>query len=244
MIQESLNAAADFATFSSDSATILGQSLLTTPAPEPEIVELSLWDLCLQGGVLMIPLALLSVICIYIFIERLIVIGRASREDSSFMQRIKDYIHEGEIESALNLCKKTSTPYARLVGKGISRIGRPIHDVQAAIENTGNQEVAALGQGLTWLNTTAAGAPMLGFLGTVIGMVKAFFDIASQGSSADISTFSAGIYTALVTTVAGLVVGIIAMFAYNYLTARIDSVTNKLEERTTEFMDILNEPAA
>ena len=243
MLQESLNAAADFAAFSSDSASIISQSILTQTPPEPEIVELSLWEMCLQGGVLMIPLALLSVICIYIFIERLIVISRASREDSSFMQRIKDYIHDGEIESALNLCKKTSTPYARLVGKGISRIGRPIHDVQAAIENTGNQEVAALGQGLTWLATTAAGAPMLGFLGTVIGMVKAFFDIASQGSSADISTFSAGIYTALVTTVAGLIVGIIAMFAYNYLTARIDSVTNKLEERTTEFMDILNEPA-
>lgn len=243
MLQESLNAASDFAAFSSDSASIISQSILTQTPPEPEIVELSLWEMCLQGGVLMIPLALLSVICIYIFIERLIVISRASREDSSFMQRIKDYIHDGEIESALNLCKKTSTPYARLVGKGISRIGRPIHDVQAAIENTGNQEVAALGQGLTWLATTAAGAPMLGFLGTVIGMVKAFFDIASQGSSADISTFSAGIYTALVTTVAGLIVGIIAMFAYNYLTARIDSVTNKLEERTTEFMDILNEPA-
>ncbi len=242
MLQESLNAAADFATFSSDSASIISETMLTQ-TPEPEIVELSLWDLCLQGGVLMIPLALLSVICIYIFIERLIVISRASREDSSFMQRIKDYIHDGEIESALNLCKKTATPYARLVGKGISRIGRPIHDVQAAIENTGNQEVAALGQGLPWLATTSAGAPMLGFLGTVIGMVKAFFDIASQGSSADISTFSAGIYTALVTTVAGLVVGIIAMFAYNYLAARIDSVTNKLEERTTEFMDILNEPA-
>lgn len=241
MLQETLTAA-DFATLSSDTTSIINETILSQ-TPEIEVMELSLWDMCLKGGVLMIPLALLSVICIYIFIERLIVISRASREDSSFMQRIKDYIHDGEIESALNLCKKTSTPYARLVGKGISRIGRPIHDVQAAIENTGNQEVAALGQGLTWLATTAAGAPMLGFLGTVIGMVKAFFDIASQGSSADISTFSAGIYTALVTTVAGLVVGIIAMFAYNYLTARIDSVTNKLEERTTEFMDILNEPA-
>lgn len=241
MLQETLTAA-DFATLSSDTTSIINETILSQ-TPEIEVVELSLWDMCLKGGVLMIPLALLSVICIYIFIERLIVISRASREDSSFMQRIKDYIHDGEIESALNLCKKTSTPYARLVGKGISRIGRPIHDVQAAIENTGNQEVAALGQGLTWLATTSAGAPMLGFLGTVIGMVKAFFDIASQGSSADISTFSAGIYTALVTTVAGLIVGIIAMFAYNYLTARIDSVTNKLEERTTEFMDILNEPA-
>ena len=148
------------------------------------------------------------------------------------------------MDSALNLCKKNGSPYARLVATGITRIGRPMNDVLVAIENEGNIEVAALGHGLPWLATTAAGAPMLGFLGTVIGMVRAFFDIASQGTSANISTFSAGIYTALVTTVAGLVVGIIALFAYNYLVARIDSVTNSLESKTMEFMDLLNEPAA
>lgn len=218
---------------------------LTTSVAEPvaNTVSLSLWDLCLQGGVLMIPLVLLSLISIYIFVERAIVINRAARNDESFMKRIKDYVHEGEIESAENLCKKTNSPYSRLVAKGLSRIGRPMNDVLVAIENTGNLEVAALGKGLPWLATTAAGAPMLGFLGTVIGMVQAFFSIASAGSSANIATFSAGIYTALVTTVAGLVVGVIALFAYNYLVARIDTVMNLLEGKTMEFMDLLNEPS-
>lgn len=206
-------------------------------------VELSLWDLCLRGGPLMIVLALLSLVCIYIFVERAIVINRAAREDDTFMKRIRDYIHEGEIESAFNLCKKTGTPYARLIAKGISRIGRPVNDILAAVENTGNIEIASLSKGLPWLATTAAGAPMLGFLGTVVGMVQAFYAIASEGNSANIATFSSGIYTALVTTVAGLVVGVIALFAYNYLVARINSVMNMLESKSMEFMDLLNEPA-
>ena len=206
-------------------------------------VELSLWDLCLRGGWLMIPIALLSLICIYVFVERTVVLFKANREDQSFMKRIRDYIHEGELESAHNLCRKTDTPYARLIDKGISRIGRPVNDILAAIENTGNIEIAGLSRGLPWLATTAAGAPMLGFLGTVIGMVQAFYAIASSGNSANIGTFASGIYTALVTTVAGLVVGVIALFAYNYLTARINSVMNRLENNTMEFMDILNEPA-
>ena len=213
-------------------------------APVATEAKLSIWELCSQGGLLMIPLVLLSVVCIYIFIERAIVINRATKHDESFMKRIKDYIHEGEIESAMNLCKKNDSPYARLIAKGISRIGRPMNDVLVAIENTGNIEIASLGKGLPWLATTASGAPMLGFLGTVIGMVQAFFDIASQGTAASIATFSAGIYTALVTTVAGLIVGIIAMFAYNYLVARINSVMNMLESKSMEFMDLLNEPAA
>lgn len=212
-------------------------------APVATEAKLSIWELCSQGGLLMIPLVLLSVVCIYIFIERAIVINRATKHDESFMKRIKDYIHEGEIESAMNLCKKNDSPYARLIAKGISRIGRPMNDVLVAIENTGNIEIASLGKGLPWLATTASGAPMLGFLGTVIGMVQAFFDIASQGTAASIATFSAGIYTALVTTVAGLIVGIIAMFAYNYLVARINSVMNMLESKSMEFMDLLNEPA-
>lgn len=209
----------------------------------PRELELSLWDLCLKGGPLMIVLALMSVISIYIFIERAIVINRANREDATFMQRIRDYIHEGEIESAFNLCRKNGSPYSRLIAKGISRIGRPVNDILAAVENTGNIEIANLSKGLPWLATTAAGAPMLGFLGTVIGMVQAFYDIASAGNSANIATFSSGIYTALVTTVAGLVVGVIALFAYNYLVARVNSVMNLLEQKSMEFMDLLNEPA-
>lgn len=205
--------------------------------------ELSVWDLCLEGGFIMILLLILSIVCIYILIERAIVIRDASREDSTFMKRIKDYIHEGEIESAMNLCKKNNSPYSRLIAKGISRIGRPMNDVLVAIENTGNLEIATLGKGLPWLATTAAGAPMLGFLGTVMGMVDAFYNLASAGSSANIDVLAGGIYEALVTTVAGLIVGIIAMFAYNYLVARINKVMNMLEAKTMEFMDLLNEPA-
>lgn len=223
---------------------LLDTAINGTPVATAHQMELSLWDLCLKGGPLMIIIALLALVGIYIFIERAIVINRAAREDDTFMKRIRDYIHEGEIESAFNLCKKNASPYSRLIAKGISRIGRPVNDIQTAIENTGNIEIANLSKGLPWLATTAAGAPMLGFLGTVIGMVEAFYSIASEGNSANIATFSSGIYTALVTTVAGLVVGVIALFAYNYLVARINTVMNLLESKSMEFMDLLNEPAS
>lgn len=205
---------------------------------------MSLWDLCLQGGWTMLPLAVLLLLSIYIFVERAIVIRRASELDPNFMRRIGGYIKDGETDSALNLCRATPTPYARLIEKGISRIGRPMNDVLVAIENTGNIEIATLNRGLPWLATTAAGAPMIGFLGTVIGMVQAFYAIAQSGSSATIDTFANGIYAALVTTVAGLIVGIIALFAYNILVARINKIMNQMEARTMEFMDLLNEPAA
>ena len=206
-------------------------------------MKLSLWDLCIEGGWIMIPMALLALVCIYILVERIIVIRRATAMDDTFMKRIRDYIHEGEIESALNLCRSNGTPMARLIAKGISRIGRPMNDVLVAIENTGNLEVAALSKGLPWLATTAAGAPMLGFLGTVIGMVEAFYSIANSGNAAQIGTFAGGIYTALTTTVAGLVVGIAALFAYNYLVSRVNKVMRLMEARTMDFMDLLNEPA-
>lgn len=191
----------------------------------------------------MVPLAALLLLCIYVFTERCIVIARASKEDDNFMNRIKTYIHSGELESALNLCRLTSTPEAALIAKGISRIGRPMNDVLVAIENTGNLEIATLSRGLPWLATIAAGAPMIGFLGTVIGMVQAFYAIAQAGSSATIDSFADGIYAALVTTVAGLIVGIVDLFAYNYLVARINKIMNRLEARTMDFMDLLNEPA-
>lgn len=204
---------------------------------------MSLWNLCLEGGWTMVPLALLLLLSIYVFAERAIVIARASKEDNNFMNRIRGYVHEGELQSALNLCQATQSPAARLIEKGITRIGRPMNDVLVAIENTGNLEISKLSRGLPWLATTAAGAPMLGFLGTVIGMVQAFYAIAAEGNSANIATFSSGIYTALVTTVAGLVVGVAALFAYNYLVARVNAVMNRMEAKTMEFMDLLNEPA-
>lgn len=223
-----------------DANMVMPVSAGTTAAP---VAELNMWDLSLKGGIIMIPLLILSILAIYIFIERAVAIRRAAREDRTFMDRIKDYIHEGDVDAALNLCKKTDTPYARLIEKGITRLGRPMNDVLVAIENVGNLEVAKLEKGFPWLATAAAGAPMLGFLGTVTGMVRAFYNMASAGTSADITTLSGGIYEALVTTVAGLVVGIIALFAYNYLVARVDGVVNQLEAKTMEFMDLLNEPA-
>lgn len=227
-----------------DTVNIISETAATAPAEAAATTaSMSVWELCLKGGFIMIPLAILLVISIYIFIERYIVIRRADREDATFMKRIKDYIHDGEIDSAKLLCKKNGTPYARLILKGISRIGRPMNDVLVAIENAGNLEIANLGKGLTWLATTAAGAPMLGFLGTVIGMVEAFFALANAGSSANISVLAGGIYEALVTTVAGLAVGIVALFAYNALVARINGVMKLLEGKTMEFMDLLNEPA-
>ena len=210
----------------------------------PAEAEMNIINLAVKGGWIMIVLLILSLIAIYIFVQRFMVIKRAGKEDETFMNRIKDYIHEGKVESALNLCRTTNTPYARMIEKGITRLGRPMSDVLVAIENVGNIEVARLGKGFTWLATTAAGAPMLGFLGTVTGMVRAFFSLASAGNNANISILANGIYEALVTTVAGLIVGIIALFAYNYLSARVNHVMNQLESKTMEFMDLLNEPAS
>ena len=211
---------------------------------DTQAVTMNAFDLALKGGWIMIVLLILLFLSIYVLIERTLVIKKARQEDATFMNRIKDYIHEGKVDAALGLCRKTDTPAARMVEKGISRIGRPMSDVTSAVENVGNIEIAMLEKGLPILATTAAGAPMIGFLGTVTGMVKAFMSMAGEGANVDVTTLSTGIYEALVTTVGGLVVGIIAMFAYNYLTTLIKGVINKMEMRIMEFMDILNEPAA
>lgn len=201
-------------------------------------------DLAFKGGWIMIVLLVLLLLSVFVLIERTLVMNKASKEDNSFMNRIKDYILDGKIETALSLCKSTDTPSARMVEKGITRLGRPMTDVMSAIENQGNIEVSKLEKGLPVLATSASGAPMIGFLGTVTGMVKAFMSMASAGANVDVNILSTGIYEALVTTVGGLVVGIIALFAYNYLATRIKGIVNKLEMRIMEFLDILNEPAA
>ena len=211
---------------------------------ETQAATMNAFALAAKGGWIMIILLILLFLSIYVLIERTLVIKKARQEDATFMNRIKDYIHEGKVDAALGLCRKTDTPAARMVEKGISRIGRPMSDVTSAVENVGNIEIAILEKGLPILATTAAGAPMIGFLGTVTGMVKAFMSMAGEGANVDVTTLSTGIYEALVTTVGGLVVGIIAMFAYNYLTTLIKGVINKMEMRIMEFMDILNEPAA
>ena len=206
--------------------------------------SMNLWTMATYGGWIMIILALLLAWGVYIFIERMVILRAATQEDKTFMDRIKDYIHEGKIDSAMQLCQEAGTPGARMIEKGITRIGRPMQDVQVAIENVGNLEVSKLEKGLVIMATIAAGAPMLGFLGTVLGMVQTFFNMAQNASGViEMSALSTGMYQAMVTTIGGLIVGILAMFAYNFLVARIDRIVRQLEGRTMEFMDLLNEPA-
>lgn len=212
-------------------------------APKAAAGSLSFFDMAIKGGWIMIVLAILSVIAVYIFIDRFIAIRKASKEQKSFMDNIKKFIFDGKVEQALDNCRINDGPLARMIEKGVLRIGRPLGDVNAAVENVGKQEVAKLEKGLPVLASIAGGAPMIGFLGTVMGMVKAFFDMASAGSNLDVGMLSGGIYLALVTTVGGLIVGIIAYFGYNILVARVNNLVAQLEAKTTEFMDILNEPA-
>ena len=209
----------------------------------PQEQSFSLIQMASKGGWLMIVLVLLSIIAIYIFGKKWWMINRANKIDKNFMRDIRDYIHEGKIKSALALCQRYDSPIARLVEKGIERIGRPLSDIQTSVENTGNVEVARLERGLPFLATIAGGAPMIGFLGTVIGMVQAFFDMANAGNNIDITLLSNGIYTAMITTVGGLIVGILAYFGYNYLTSRISDLVFRMESATIDFMDLLHEPA-
>lgn len=213
----------------------------TDIATEGEI-SMSLWDMFLSGGPIMWILLTLSIVAVFIFIDKLIAIKKASGDHKLFMNMIKNYIMEGNINEALRECRSTSIPLSRMIEKGIMRIGRPLNDVNVAVENVGKQEIARLEKGLPVLASIAGGAPMLGFLGTVMGMVTAFFDMANAGNNLDVGLLSSGIYLALVTTVGGLIVGIIAYFAYNILVSRINSLIAQLEAKTTEFMDILNEP--
>ncbi len=211
---------------------------------EAEQEPINLLTMAQYGGWIMIVLAVLLALGVYIFIERAVVLHKAQREEKSFMDRIKDYIHEGKIDSAINLCHQQNTPTSRMVEKGITRIGRPMQDVMVAIENVGNLEIAKLEKNLVILATVASGAPMIGFLGTVIGMVNVFYNMAGSNSGViELSALSEGMYQAMVTTVGGLIVGIICIFAYNFLVARIDRVVRQLEARTLDFLDLLNEPA-
>ena len=214
------------------------------PVPQQQEMTLSLIDMAAKGGWIMIVLAALSVIALYIFGKKWWMIAQAGKIDKNFMNDIRDYIHDGKIKSAQTLCSKYDTPVARMVETGIARIGRPLGDIQTAVDNVGNAEVARLEKGLPYLATIAGGAPMLGFLGTVIGMVQAFFNMANAGSNVDITLLSGGIYTAMITTVGGLIVGIIAYFGYNFLSAKVSDVVFKMENTTIEFMDLLNEPVS
>ena len=221
----------------------------TTMVPE-EIAEektISIIELMTSGGlggqIIMVSLLLLSIAAIYIFVERFLTIRKAGEEDAAFMSAVKDSITKGDLAAAKMHCIKTDSPVARMLEKGISRVGRPLGDISAAVENVGKLETYKLEKNLAALATISGAAPMIGFLGTVIGMILAFHEMAMAGGSVDVEMLAGGIYTAMTTTVAGLVVGIMAYLGYNTLVAKVDGVVFKMEARSTEFIDLLHEPA-
>ncbi|MDE0791197.1 MAG: MotA/TolQ/ExbB proton channel family protein [Flavobacteriales bacterium] len=219
-----------------------------TEALEPEVTEstLSILSLMTNGGIgaqiIMSILFIMSIMAIYLFVSRLSAIKRSSQMDSKFMDDIKDYITHGNLQSATNLCERSDTPVGRMLAKGIRRIGKPLQDISASIENQGKLEIQRLERNLPYLATISGGAPMLGFLGTVIGMILSFKEMANAGGGVQVDMMAEGIYVAMTTTVAGLVVGIIAYFGYNYLVMRVESVIHTMESSATEFLDLLHEP--
>ena len=207
---------------------------------------LSIYKLIVDGGlggqIIISILFVLLAISLYIYFERFFAIKAASKVDKNFMNQIKDFVSNGRLDAAETLCKKTNSPIARLIDKGISRIGKPLEDINKAIENAGKLEVYQLERNVSVIATIAGAAPMIGFLGTVIGMIVAIHEIANSGGQIDIKLLSDGLYTAMTTTVAGLIVGIIAYISYNHLVVRTDKVMYLMEAKTVEFLDLLNEP--
>ncbi len=220
----------------------------TEPLVEDESVEktLSIIELITTGGtagiIIIIILALLFVVAVYIYFERIFAIKEASKVDSNFMNQIRDYVSDGKIDSAQNLCATANSPVSRLISKGVSRIGKPLDDINTAIENAGRLEIYGLEKNVSVLATISGAAPMIGFLGTVIGMILSIFEIANSGGSIDIKTLADGLYTAMTTTVGGLIVGIVAYIAYNHLVVKTNKVVYKMEANSVEFLDLLNEP--
>ena len=219
------------------------QIAVDTVATEEGSIKLSIMELLLKGGWIMIPIAILGIAAVYIFIERYLTIKNASKVDKNFMNKIKDMVVDGNIDGAKNLCESNDTPIARMVRKGLAGIGRPMSDISASIENTGSLEVFKLEKNLATIATISGAAPMIGFLGTVTGMIRAFYELSVAGNNIDPGMLAGGIYEAMVTTASGLAVGIVAYIGYNYLSSMIEKVVFKMEGTTIEFIDLLQEPA-
>ena len=220
--------------------TVVADSTGLQEVQEP----LTVLDFALKGGYMLLPIVVLSIIAIYVVVERYLTIKKAKAYDPMFMKQIKDMVLEGNIKSAQTLCHTTNTPIARMLEKGLSRIGKPLKDINVAVQNVGNLEVSKLEKGMPLLATISGAAPMLGFLGTVTGMIKTFYTLSQNADGIDAGALSGGIYEAMVTTVGGLIVGILAYIAYNLLTSMVDRVIYKMETISMEFLDILHEPAA
>lgn len=218
------------------------QVVTDTTSLESVDQSISVLDLAIQGGFMMVPILILSVIAIYLFFERLMIINKANQNPDQFMNRVKESVLKGDINGAKFLCAQNDSPVARMIQKGLSRIGSPLKNIEASIENVGKLEIFKLEKNLSAIATIAGAAPMMGFLGTVIGMVQAFIAIAQEEGSVSPKLLSSGIYTAMITTVAGLMVGIIAYLAYNFLVTRVQKVIHKMEYTSIEFIDLLQEP--
>ena len=208
----------------------------------PASNTLSVFELAVKGGVMMIPILLSSFVAVYIFVERVLTINKANQNPDAFIGRIKEQVLKGDINGARMLCSQFDSPIARMIEKGVARIGSPLKNIEASIENVAKLELFKLEKNLSVLATVAGAAPMMGFLGTVIGMVEAFIAIAQEEGSVSPKLLSSGIYTAMITTVAGLLVGIAAYLAYNYLVTRVSKVVHKMEYSSIEFIDLLQEP--
>ena len=221
---------------------ILLQVLTDTTSVETVDESISILDLAIKGGFMMVPIFILSIIAIYFFFERLMIINKANQSPDQFMSRVKELVLRGDINGAKVLCAQQDSPVARMIQKGLSRIGSPLKNIEASIENVGKLEIFKLEKNLSSIATIAGSAPMMGFLGTVIGMVEAFMAIAQEEGSVSPKLLSSGIYTAMITTVAGLVVGIMAYLAYNFLVTRVQKVVHKMEYTSIEFIDLLQEP--
>ena len=221
---------------------VLLQVVTDTTTVESVNESISVLDLAVEGGFMMIPIVILSVLAIYLFFERLMIINKANQSPDVFMNRVKESVLRGDINGAKMLCAQQDSPVARMIQKGLSRIGSPLKNIEASIENVGKLEIFKLEKNLSSLATIAGAAPMMGFLGTVIGMVQAFIAIAQEEGSVSPKLLSSGIYTAMITTVAGLMVGIIAYLAYNFLVTRVQKVIHKMEYTSIEFIDLLQEP--
>jgi biopolymer transport protein ExbB len=221
----------------------INASATATPAEAQSAAEksISLWEMAEKGGPILIPIAVLSIAAVYIFFERYFTIKRFSQIDTNFMNQIRDHVHHGNIEAARALCRNTKTPVARMIEKGLMRLGKPVKEIEGAIENVGKLEVFKMEKNLNILGSISGIAPMFGFLGTIFGVIKIFYQIAQQ-NSLEIDTISGGLYVKMISSAAGLLVGMIAYAAFHYLQHMIDRVVNKMEVNAVEFIDLLEEP--
>ena len=221
-----------------DTAARVATQLATTTPASPQ--ALSLWELILKGGPVMIPLGILSFAAIYLFIERFLAVHKASKQDSNFMNNIRDFINNQNIDAAKALCKNTDAPIARMLDKGLKRMNKPIKEIEESIENVGKLEIYKIEKNIALLGTIAGIAPMFGFLGTIFGVIKIFYNI-SLADNISIGLIAGGLYEKMITSAAGLMIGIVAYLCHHYLAVRVDRVVNKIETNAIEFIDLLQE---